>query len=378
VLELGAEIRPLAVPADVTDVRFVDEDLLGFAGIRGLTTVVGTVTSAGATTVLWESESDSIAGIQPHAAFRPGRVAFTRCGFARAPEVLVLHGTDVRRVTSFAHPGTAVLTDSPWRSEVRRWKAPDGLEIEGWLHLPAGDGPHPLVVNVHGGPVGCHRSLWPAPGSVLPRLVAEGYAVLQPNPRGSSGRGLDFARAVVGDMGGADAADITSGVEALIASGEVDPDRIGVIGGSYGGFMSAWLVTQSDLFAAAVPMHPVTDWLHQHGASNIPYWDELFLDGKPYAEDGQYRQRSPLTHVGRVRTPTLFIAGGLDRATPAGQAVVMHQALLDHDVPTACVVFPNEGHGARDGSAVIDNLARVVHWFGQWMPARRTGSAAGH
>jgi dipeptidyl aminopeptidase/acylaminoacyl peptidase len=366
--------RQLAVGADVTDVRFVDEGLLGFAGLRGLTTVVGTVTPAGDVSVLWESESESISGIQPQASFRPGRTAFVRNGFFCAPEVLVLHGREVHQATSLAHAGTALIRDTPWRTEVRRWTAPVGLEIEGWLHLPAGEGPHPLVVMVHGGPVHAHRSTWPGPGSVLPRLVAEGYAILMPNPRGSSGRGLDFQRAVVGDLGGADAADITSGVEALVAEGLVDRDRIGVTGGSYGGFMSAWLVTQSDLFAAAVPMHPVTDWVYQHGTSNIPYWDELFLDGKPYAEDGQYRQRSPLTHVGQVRTPTLFIAGHLDRATPAGQALVMHQALLDHGVPSACVVFPHAAHGARDLPSVVDNLARITHWFAQWMPARRTSS----
>ena len=368
-------VRELPLGVDVTDVRFVDDALLGFAGLRGLTTVVGTVTLAGDVTVLWESESESIPGIQPHASFRPGRTAFVRNGFFRAPEVLVLHGAEVREATSLAHAGTQLITGNPWRTEVRRWTAPDGWEIEGWLHLPAGEGPHPLVVLVHGGPVHAHRSAWPAPGSLLPRLVADGYAVLLPNPRGSSGRGLAFQRAVVGDMGGADAADITSGVEVLVSEGLVDRDRIGVTGGSYGGYMSAWLVTQSDLFAASVPMHPITDWVYQHGTGNIPYWDELFLDGKPYAEDGQYRQRSPLTHVGRVRTPTLFIAGHQDRATPPGQALVMHQALLDHGVPSACVVFPHAAHGARDLPSIVDNLARITHWFAQWMPARRTGTS---
>ena len=175
-------------------------------------------------------------------------------------------------------------------------------------------------ITVHGGPVSSHRAAWPGGAPLLTWLLSQGYAVWQPNPRGSSGRGLDVAGAVVGDMGGADAVDITSGVEALIADGTADPARIGVMGGSYGGFLSAWLITQSELFAAAVPMFPVTDWTQQHGISCIPGWDALFL------APGQDVDRSPLAHAAKARTPALFLAGALDRATPAGQALSMHRA----------------------------------------------------
>src|SRR5690606_16925121 len=112
-------------------------------------------------------------------------------------------------------------------------------------------------------------------------LVARGYAVLNPNPRGSAGRGQDFARMVFGDMGGADTGDFTSAVDALVERGIVDADRVGLIGASYGGFMSAWLVTQDQRWAAAVPTAPVTDWYSQHFTSNIPSFDALFLDGDP-------------------------------------------------------------------------------------------------
>jgi dipeptidyl aminopeptidase/acylaminoacyl peptidase len=223
------------------------------------------------------------------------------------------------------------------------------------------------VVLVHGGPVSSHRSGWPGSSLTLTYLLSRGYGVLMPNPRGSSGRGESFTAAVVGDMAGADALDIEAGVEALIAAGVADPDRNGVMGGSYGGYLTAWFAARSSLFNAAVSMYPVTDWAFQHGASNIPLWDELFLDGRPEALDGQYRERSPLAHVSQACTPTLFIAGGLDRACPAGQALAMHRALVAHGVPSECAIYPHEGHGARDFSASVDVTARIADWFDHWI-----------
>jgi dipeptidyl aminopeptidase/acylaminoacyl peptidase len=135
--------------------------------------------------------------------------------------------------------------------------------------------------------------------------------------------------------------------------------------------MTAWLITQTDLFAAAVSQYPVTDWGIQHGASSIPYWDELFLDGKPYATDGQYRDRSPIAHAEKVVTPTLFIAGALDGCVPPAQALAMHRALMAYGVPTDCVTYPNEGHGARDVLAVIDVGARILDWFDAYLGEER-------
>ncbi|HVV75654.1 MAG TPA: S9 family peptidase [Mycobacteriales bacterium] len=359
--------RPVSLPCDVTCVEFIDEESFGFAGVRGLTTVIGTATVGGDVQVLWESERETALGASPYASFRPGRTAFVRAGYATPPEVCLLRGADLSTLVSLAHPGSAVVTESGARSEVVRWTASDGLELESWLHRPDGAGPHPLIVWVHGGPVASHRSTWPGGAPTFPYLLSRGYAVWHPNPRGSSGRGADFTSAVRGDMGGADAGDIRSGVEHLIASGVADPQRIGLMGGSYGGYMSAWLITQCGLFAAAVPMFPITDWTQQHGISSIPYWDEIFLDGRPYATDGQYRDRSPMTYVSQVRTPTLFIAGGLDRATPGGQALTMHRALLAQGVATECVTYPHEGHGTKDLSATIDSAARISDWFDRWM-----------
>ena len=174
-----------------------------------------------------------------------------------------------------------------------------------------------------------YRDRWAMGYVFTPLLVSRGYAVLHPNPRGSSGRGQDFARAVLGDMGGADTYDYLSGIDALVERGIADPARIGVAGGSYGGFMSAWLITQDQRFAAAVPMAPSTNWYSQHHTSNIPFFDTLFLADEPRARTGKFLDRSPLLFADQVATPTLQTTGALDRCTPPGQAVEFHNALRE-------------------------------------------------
>jgi dipeptidyl aminopeptidase/acylaminoacyl peptidase len=365
------EIRRKVDDTDVATVAFVDEEEIGFTGLRGMTTRIGLVSTAGEARVLWESEELSTVGTYPTAAFRRGAFASVRMG-NHVPPHLVLQPEGSPEVV-LAPMCRDLVAPPEVTSRVHRWAAPDGLEIEGWLHLPEGEGPHPLVVFVHGGPVYSWRSSWSALALLRARLLDRGYGLLLPNPRGSSGRGQDFARAVIGDMGGADAQDVLAGVASLADAGLVDRDRIGLTGGSYGGFMSAWLVTQTELFAAAVSHHPITDWSHQHGCSNLAYWDEWFLDGKPYARDGQYVERSPLTHAARVTTPTLFVAGTQDRSTPPGQALAMQRALASRGVPSECVTYPLMGHGGLDPAPVVDVAARTLEWFERWMPAGAAG-----
>lgn len=172
-------------------------------------------------------------------------------------------------------------------------------------------------------------------------------------------------------MGGADTQDILSGVDTLVERGVVDTHRVGVMGGSYGGYMASWIITQTDRFAASVPFSPVTDWISQHYTSNIGYFDQIFLQDDPTNAEGRYSTRSPITYAGRVRTPTLQTAGKLDRCTPAGQAEEFHRALLEHGVASALVIYPEEGHGVAHFPAVIDFSARVVGWFERHMPARQ-------
>jgi dipeptidyl aminopeptidase/acylaminoacyl peptidase len=290
------------------------------------------------------------------------------------PTDLVVIGEDgVRRsIAPSAHAGTDLVAS--WIGARRRlaWTAPDGREIEGLITLPEGEGPFPLIVSVHGGPIWAYQDFWPGVFTAL--LAARGYAILQPNPRGSWGRGQAFARAVVGDMGGADAQDVLTGVDHAVAEGLADPDRVGVMGGSYGGFMAAWLPCVDGRFKAAVSIAPVTDWYSERFGSNLGVWSADFLGGDPLERQAHYHERSPVLRAGTNRTPTLFTAGYRDRATPLGQAIEMHRALREHGVATDVALYPLEGHGVRTFPGILDLTTRTLAWFERFMPA---GPASG-
>jgi dipeptidyl aminopeptidase/acylaminoacyl peptidase len=192
--------------------------------------------------------------------------------------------------------------------------------------------------------------------------------VLQPNPRGSWGRGQEFASHVVGDMGGADAWDLLAGVDHVLEMGVADPERIGVLGGSYGGFMAALLPCLDQRFAAAVSLSPVTDWFSERFDSNLGAWVQDFLGGPSIERLEDYRDRSPVFLAERNRTPTLLTAGVRDRATPIGQATEFYRALREHDVPADLVVYPLEGHGVRTIPGIFDLVTRTVGWFERFMP----------
>ncbi len=355
---------------DVSDVAWIDGDRALVAGLRGMETVVGVVDAAtGAFDERWTS-TDGGGGWFPSARPVEGDAfAIVLEASDHPPAIAEVRGGRTRTVASFEHDGTRFLAGAVGRTERVTWTAPDGLEIEGLLLLPDRPGPHALIVNVHGGPVWAFTNRWPR-HSVHP-LVARGYAVFMPNPRGSAGRGRDFASKVVGDMGGADAADVLAGIDALVARGVADPERIGVTGGSYGGFMSCWLPTLDRRFAASVAVSPVTDWYSQHFNSNIGRWDADFLAAEPTDAAGPYRDRSPVMFADRVRTPTLITAGLKDRCTPPGQAVEFFRALRWSGVETELVLYPEEGHGVRAFPTVIDLCTRMVGWFERFMPPNR-------
>jgi dipeptidyl aminopeptidase/acylaminoacyl peptidase len=350
---------------DVTWTQWIDEDHVGFLGQRGLETVAAVHDlRSGKTTELWASSDTSCGARYPEGTFlADGRVVVIEEGY-QLPQQVVVRGEgshDVR--ASLAHGGTSYIQSVAGSAEAVAWSAPDGLRIEGILCRPDGDGPFPLVVNVHGGPVWAYRNLWSLSYPWVPLLVSQGYAVLNPNPRGSSGRGQSFARHVFGEMGGDDTGDFLTGVDALVERGIADPDRLCVMGGSYGGYMTAWLVTQDTRFAAAVPVSPTTDWYSQHFTSNIPFFDALFLDGDPEKPGDKFHTRSPVFQASKVRTPCLNVAGALDRCTPPGQAEEFHRALLEHGVESQLVIYPEEGHGVRAFPAQIDFCTRVLMWF---------------
>jgi len=339
------------------------------AGHRGFDTVAGVLDLATSTFLeRWSSRDISgvgryvtVSGLNDH-----GDCVLSAEGFLRAPEIACIRQGKYQSLRSFeldANVSRAVETVEPVT-----WQAQDGLEIHGWVSKPKGKRPFPLVMTVHGGPVWQFHPAYLGRGVLALMLVKHGYAVFMPNPRGSSGRGQDFARRVRGDIGGADAQDLLSGLDHLIKCGVADPGRIGVTGGSYGGFMTSWLITQDSRFAAAVPVAPVTNHVTAHLISNIPHFVKSFLNDVYTNPEGKYFERSPIMHAHKVGTPTLQITGALDRCTPPEEAVQFHNALLENGVKSVLVTYPQEGHGVRQFPAMIDYVARVLTWFDEHMP----------
>jgi dipeptidyl aminopeptidase/acylaminoacyl peptidase len=349
----------------VTDQRWLGETTLLVAGLRGLETVVATVdVDSGAVAEVW-SGRETCGEYFPEVAGVVGHDPLAILESRRQPPRLGVFGPDgFRPVLVAGGPGTAYQAELGGTTTEVTWESPDGLPVQGLLTVPDGDADrHPLVLQVHGGPTHACRDTWIGRDPHTSCLVARGYAVLQPNPRGSTGRGAAFAEAVRGDMGGRDVDDVVSGVRHLVDVGIADPHRLGITGISYGGFMSSWVPARTDLFAASVARSPCTDWLLQHLTSNIAEFDRRFVRGEPFDPESQYAERSPLRHAGRIRTPMLLTAGLNDLATPPSQAQVLHTALREQGVETQLVLYPEEGHGVRHPLTVADQCARMIAWF---------------
>lgn len=363
---------------DVTAVQWIDQTRLGYVGQRHLDSVAGVAETGDGPLPGSITGKELVASAQSWASWFYPAGAFTsadRLVVIRddydLPQEIAIVGTDVDEVlVSLAHAGTDYIRSVAGSAASVSWSAPDGTSIDGILCAPSGNGPFPLVLHVHGGPIGAYQRHWGMGDYAVPLLVSRGYAVLLPNPRGSSGRGQEFAAAVVGDMGGADTHDYLSGIDAMVERGIADPARIGTMGVSYGGFMSAWLVTQDDRFKAAVAGSPVTEWYSFTFTTNIPRWGLWFLDhADPEDTGNQVHARSPVMHATKARTPTLLTAGAKDRCTPAGQAREFYQALTGHGVDSELVIYPGEGHGVSRFPAITDYLTRIVTWFDRYMPA---------
>lgn len=351
---------------DITYTEWRSDSALLIAGHRGFETAVGLYDIAqGIFSERWISRDVTTGGFYARVSGLNDRGDCVLVGesFTRAPELAVIRDGEYRSIRSF-DIGYAEYAREIDRVEGVTWKAPDGLELQGWLLRPKGEGPYPLVLNVHGGPLWQYRPLWLGRnGATLLLLLKRGFAVFQPNPRGSTGRGQEFARRVLGDMGGAETTDHLSGLDHLVAKGTADPNRLGVTGGSHGGFITSWLIGQDTRFKAAVAVAPVTNWVSEHLTCNIPHFAAMALEDKYTNSTGKYFERSPIMHAHKVKTPTLNICGALDRCTPAAEAMQFHNALLENGVESVLVTYPAEGHGIRTFPAMIDYAARVVEWF---------------
>jgi len=248
------------------------------------------------------------------------------------------------------------------------WKAPDGTTIEALLAEPAGPRPgrpRPLIVDIHGGPSLAWHHSWDMTWAEL--LTGEGYTVLMANPRGSAGRGQQFGRANLHDPAGAEFADLLAGVEHCTAAGLADPGRVGAIGASYGGYLTAWAIAKGRVFRCGVVIAGMSDLVSCWGtANNAPFYDYL-LGGRPDERGSLYLDRSPAARITAGSLPALILHGQEDQCVPVGQAQELHAGLRRAGVAVEFVSYPREGHQAREAAHVADQRERVLGWFATYL-----------
>ncbi len=268
------------------------------------------------------------------------------------------------------------LTDfgKEWEDKLRpseeiSWMS-DDLEIFGLLTLPEreDDSPLPLVVQIHGGPSWQWQDMcfldW---HDWTQYLVSRGFAVLTPNPRGSTGRGSEFQRRLIDDVGGGEMRDVIAGAQALVDRGIADAERLGVGGWSWGGYLTAFTITQTQMFKAAVMGAGLSNMISDHGTDDIPSANLSYYPGLPYHHLDTYWESSAIKHITNCVTPTLIVHGEADDRVHVTQGAEMYRALKSLEIPVSFVRYPREPHGFKERNHQIDLLTRIGDWFEQWL-----------
>ncbi|MBS1528082.1 MAG: S9 family peptidase, partial [Bacteroidetes bacterium] len=294
-----------------------------------------------------------------------GSVIFAGMASDAMPEIW-LAGTDKRPV-QISHFNKAFDSIRLVKPQYFTYKSFDSLKVEGALHKPvnAGSKSLALVVVIHGGPTGAFRDIY-SPWVQL--FVQKGYAVFCPNIRGSTGYGIDYITSNRNDWGGNDFKDIMAGIDYLVANEHIDPDRIGISGWSYGGFMAEWAITQTTRFKAAMTGAGMADLASEFGTEDNAAYDNWSL-GSPYEHPDVFYKHSPITYIKNVKTPTLIIQGEEDDTDPKGQSQQLYRGLRFYNVPTELVLYPREPHGFKEIKHGIDFYTRMLAWFEKYMPA---------
>ena len=256
-----------------------------------------------------------------------------------------------------------------------RYPSFDGKSIEAWVQKPPDFDPskkYPMILNIHGGPHAAygytfdHEFQW---------MAAKGYVVLYPNPRGSTTYGQDFGNIIQYHYPGDDFKDLMAGVDALVAKGFVDAKKLGVTGGSGGGLLTNWVVTQTDRFAAAVSQRDIADWANFWYVADFTLFQPSWFRKAPWEDPADYKARSPITYIDRVKTPLMLIEGEADwRTPPMAGGEMMFRALKYRRIPTVMVRFPDESHElSRSGKPWhrVERLQYIVGWFDQWLMGQK-------
>lgn len=264
------------------------------------------------------------------------------------------------------------------KTELISWKSFDGMEIEGLLTFPlnyeAGK-KYPFILNIHGGPAGVFSESFIAVSGIYPlaALAENDIFILRPNPRGSNGYGLKFREANHRDWGGSDYKDLMAGVDYVITKGWADPNKMGVMGWSYGGFMSSWIVGHNNRFKVASIGAPAVDLATQDLTDDIPGFLPSYMEKQPYQDWTVYDDHSPLRFVQNVKTPVLLQHGQADIRVPFSQGLMYYNALKRRGVPVRFLVLPRQPHGPAEPSMILKTAQTNLSWMLHYLQGKELG-----
>jgi dipeptidyl aminopeptidase/acylaminoacyl peptidase len=296
-----------------------------------------------------------------------GEVAYTAARPNTGSEIYIASTTGSGAAVRVTHLTDAMKRYTLARREVVSWKSGDGTTVEGILEKPAdfdAKKKYPLLVVIHGGPTGIDRpNVSPDRYYPVEQFVAKGALVLRPNYRGSAGYGGAFRALNVRNLGVGDYADVISGVDYLISQGFVDKDRVGSMGWSEGGYISAFITTSSDRFKAVSVGAGISDWMTYYVNTDITPFTQQYLKATPWDDPEIYKKTSPITYVSKAKTPTLIQQGDRDKRVPVPDSFELRQALEDKGVPVKMVLYHGFGHPIDKPKQQRAVMEENLHWF---------------
>jgi len=342
-----------------------------FSALEGISSRVYRISSAGAITAMTPASSQTIGGFSFARDY--SSAAYTLGDAKTFPEVYVTRGMNIgagRKLTSF---GNQIQGWKVGNREMISWKSTDGAEISGVLHKPADFQPgrkYPLLVIVHGGPTAISRPFRVAGAGPYPfeQWLGRGAVILEPNYRGSAGFGEKFRSLNVRNLGVGDAWDVLSGVDHLVAQGIADPDRMGVMGWSQGGYISAFLATHKrQPFKAISVGAGISNWMTYYVNTDIHQFTRQYLGATPWDDPEIYAKTSPMTTIKQAKTPTLIQHGEFDTRVPTPNAYELYQGLQDVGVPVKLIIYKGFNHGLNKPKAARAAMAHNWEWFNQYV-----------
>jgi len=292
-----------------------------------------------------------------------GNIVFTQSTPTQPAELALVNSAKPRTLTDInkdllAHKSLGQVEELWYDSSY------DGQRIQGWIMTPPDFDPtkkYPLMLEIHGGPFANYGDRFSAE---LQMMASKGYVVLYTNPRGSTSYGEDFANLIHHNYPGNDYDDLMSGVDAVIAKGYIDTDRLFITGGSGGGVLTSWSIGKTDRFAAAVVAKPVINWYSWALSADIPGVVDYWFPMKPWEDPDHYMKRSPISLVGNVKTPTMLLTGEQDYRTPMSESEQYYQALKMRNVPASLVRIQEASHGiAAKPSNLLAKVGYITSWF---------------